>query len=561
MKTARFDPIAADQDRSSGDRGNIVRLILLATLPVLVAFAVQLAVWPILNPRAWALLYLAVFFSSWFGRLRAGLAATVLATLLGWYFFIPFERSFVVERPGDALSIGISILIGLLFSFLPDRLRRANERAIAAATSLQLANEQLDARVRERTEEVERIHIELDDELETLRKILATQDEISAGLSDLDMQMNLLVRRSQELTKADGAALEQLEGRVLVYRVTSGMAANQVGLRLGRTSSLSGECLRNGETLICDDVESDPRVDLAACQRVGARSMLVVPLRAKGEGPKGVLKVFSQRPGAFGSREEHTLQLIGALVVTAMSLAARRKSEQQLRETENRFRLLADSAPVLIWVNGLDGCEFVNRAYLEFLGVASDVEVRGYDWARFLHPDDRESYVTAYLDSMKRQAPFEARFRFRRHDGEYRWMKSVAGPRFDDSGALTGYFGSTVDVSDLQRATQELEENRHRLASIVQSAMDAIISVDAAQRMVLFNAAAEKMFRCAAAEALGCPIDRFIPARFRERHRGHVRALAKRGRPAAPWAPSARSARCEAAARSFPSRHRFRRSR
>jgi PAS domain S-box-containing protein len=114
-----------------------------------------------------------------------------------------------------------------------------------------------------------------------------------------------------------------------------------------------------------------------------------------------------------------------------MSLAARRKSEQQLRETENRFRLLADSAPVLIWLNGLEGCEFVNRAYLEFLGVASDVEVRGYDWARFLHPEDRESYVTAYLDSMKRQAPFEAQFRFRRHDGEYRWMKSVAGPRFD----------------------------------------------------------------------------------------------------------------------------------
>ena len=77
---------------------------------------------------------------------------------------------------------------------------------------------------------------------------------------------------------------------------------------------------------------------------------------------------------------------MGALFVTAMSLAARQKSEQQFRETENRFSLLADSAPVLIWVNGLDGCEFVNRAYLEFVGVQSDVEVRGYDWAQFVHP-------------------------------------------------------------------------------------------------------------------------------------------------------------------------------
>jgi PAS domain-containing protein len=365
---------------------------------------VQWVVWPILNPRAWSLLYVAVYLSSWFGGLRSGLAATALPTLSGWYFFIPFERSFVVERAGDALSIGIFILIGLLFSFLPDRLRRANERAAAAATSLQVANEQLETRVRERTEEVERIHTELREDIDTLKKIISTQDEISGGWSGLDTQMNLLVRRSQELTNADGAALEQLEGNTLVYRVASGIAAQHVGLRLGRTSSLSGECLRTGETLTCDDTETDWRVDLAACRKVGLRSMLVMPLRPKGEGPKGVLKVLSQRPGAFGAREVRTLQLMGALFVTAMSLAARRKSEEQLRESEHRFRLLADSAPVLIWVNGPDGREFVNRPYLEFLGVATEVEVRGYDWAQFLHPEDRESYVTAYLDSMKKRA-------------------------------------------------------------------------------------------------------------------------------------------------------------
>jgi PAS domain S-box-containing protein len=230
--------------------------------------------------------------------------------------------------------------------------------------------------------------------------------------------------------------------------------------------------------------------------------MVVMPLRANGERPKGVLKVLSARPRAFGAREVRTLELMSTLFVTAMSVAARRKLEQQLRESEDRFRLVADNTPVLIWVNGLDGCEFVNRAYLEFLGVASDMEVRGYDWSQFLHPEDRDSYLAAYHNSAKLHAPFEAQFRFRRRDGEYRWMKSVASPRFDVSGALTGYVGSTVDVTDLQRASQELEGNRHRLASIVQSAMDAIITVDADQRVVLFNSAAEKMFGCTAAEAL-----------------------------------------------------------
>jgi hypothetical protein len=249
------------------------------------------------------LLCLAVYLSSWFGGLRAGLAATALATLWGWYFLIPFERAFVVERASDGLSIGIFLIIALLFSFLPARWRRANDRATAAATSLQLTNEQLEARVRERTEEVERIHTELREDFEILKKIIATQDKISAGVDHLDTQLNLLVGRSQELTKADGAAFEQLEGNTLVYRVASGIAAQQVGLRLGRTSSLSGECVRTDETLTCDDAETDPRVDLAACRRVGLRSMLVMPLRAKGEGPKGVLKVLSARPGAFGARD------------------------------------------------------------------------------------------------------------------------------------------------------------------------------------------------------------------------------------------------------------------
>ena len=85
--------------------------------------------------------------------------------------------------------------------------------------------------------------------------------------------------------------------------------------------------------------------------------MLVMRLRAKGEGPKGVLKVLSARPGAFGARDLRTLHLMGALFVTAMSLAARAKFRAAVARDRIRFRLLADSAPVLIWVNGLDGCE------------------------------------------------------------------------------------------------------------------------------------------------------------------------------------------------------------
>jgi PAS domain S-box-containing protein len=94
-----------------------------------------------------------------------------------------------------------------------------------------------------------------------------------------------------------------------------------------------------------------------------------------------------------------------------------------LQESEERFRVLADNAPVLIWVNGLDGCEFVNHEYLRFLGVR-DVDVRGYGWAQFVHAKDRDAYVTSYLNAVAQKSLFEMQVRFRRNDGEYRWMKS-----------------------------------------------------------------------------------------------------------------------------------------
>ncbi|MGE0471287.1 MAG: PAS domain S-box protein [Nitrospira sp.] len=118
-------------------------------------------------------------------------------------------------------------------------------------------------------------------------------------------------------------------------------------------------------------------------------------------------------------------------------------------ENDERFRTLADSAPALIWMNGPQGCEFLNKAYLDFLGVR-DEKVCGYDWADFVHPDDRKGYITAYLEAVVDRRLFEATCRFRRHDGQYRWMKSVGAPRFGPDGAFLGYVGSTIDVTELQ---------------------------------------------------------------------------------------------------------------
>jgi PAS domain S-box-containing protein len=111
---------------------------------------------------------------------------------------------------------------------------------------------------------------------------------------------------------------------------------------------------------------------------------------------------------------------------------------------------------VLLWVNGPEGNEFVNRAYREFVGVDSDEEVSGYDWTKFVHPEDRDAYLNAYQRAFAVQGTFTAEFRFLRADGEYRWMRSEATPRFGDDGELVGYVGATVDITGLRNAEEAL---------------------------------------------------------------------------------------------------------
>jgi PAS domain S-box-containing protein len=145
---------------------------------------------------------------------------------------------------------------------------------------------------------------------------------------------------------------------------------------------------------------------------------------------------------------------VGASTI-ARDITEKKRVQEELRESEQRFRNMADNAPVLIWVNDLEGCEFVNREYMKFLGV-SEVDVRGFDWAQFIHPDDRDAYMSTYNEALSRGATFETQFRFRQRDGEYRWMQSVGTPRFSVAGKLLGYIGSTLDITDIKQAGERM---------------------------------------------------------------------------------------------------------
>ena len=138
--------------------------------------------------------------------------------------------------------------------------------------------------------------------------------------------------------------------------------------------------------------------------------------------------------------------------VVARDLAASKRADDALRESEERFRAMADSAPVLMWMAGLDkGCTDFNRGWLAFTGRTMAQE-KGSGWAAGVHPADLERCMDFYSRAFDERIPFAMEYRLRRHDGQYRWIKDTGVPRFLPDGSFIGYIGCCVDVEDQKQA-------------------------------------------------------------------------------------------------------------
>ena len=132
-----------------------------------------------------------------------------------------------------------------------------------------------------------------------------------------------------------------------------------------------------------------------------------------------------------------------------------RSTVDQLRESEQRFRNMADTAPVMIWVSDTDKLRtFFNRTWLTFTGRSMEEE-HGAGWRKGVHPHDLERYLGIYTSAFDGRRDFQIEYRLRRADGEYRWVLSSGIPRFAPSGAFAGYIGSTIDITDLKRIQEE----------------------------------------------------------------------------------------------------------
>jgi two-component system, LuxR family, sensor kinase FixL len=183
------------------------------------------------------------------------------------------------------------------------------------------------------------------------------------------------------------------------------------------------------------------------------------------------------------------------LYLVAVLIEQRKGVERSLRESEERFRSMANAAPALIWTSGIDGlCDFFNQGWLDFTGRPMQKEL-GDGWLEGVHPEDREQCREVYQSSFDARKPFEMEYRLRRHDGEYRSILDKGVPRYAQDGTFVGYIGSGIDITDRKRAEEISRHLAHVQRLAVMGELTAMIAHEVSQPLtaIMSNADASEL--------------------------------------------------------------------
>ena len=183
------------------------------------------------------------------------------------------------------------------------------------------------------------------------------------------------------------------------------------------------------------------------------------------------------------------------LIRTAQITRQLKASEATLRESEQRFRIVADAAPVLIWMSGVDKlCTFFNKRWFEFTGRSPEQEM-GNGWADGVHPEDLDRCFDIYTEAFDARKPFVMQYRLRRNDGDYRWISDNGVPRYDANGTFAGYIGSCVDVTDLLRQQKALDEFEERVALAAEAAQLGAWELDTTSNRIWVSDKVRQLFQ------------------------------------------------------------------
>lgn len=207
---------------------------------------------------------------------------------------------------------------------------------------------------------------------------------------------------------------------------------------------------------------------------------------------------------------------VSGLFCTVLETTEEVLALQKLQESEQRFRHLADTAPMYIAMADESGdAVYFNRPWLEFTGKKLE-EMKGLGWLSVLHPEDAPKFEKDFLDAFTEHIPISKEYRFRRADGEYRWMLAIGAPRFTPDGHFMGYFGTYTDFHELKQAQFALQASEERFRTLIEKSADAVQLVTAKGEIIYSSDSIKNVLGYAPEEIAHHGVDPYLHPKDRE---------------------------------------------
>jgi PAS domain S-box-containing protein len=280
---------------------------------------------------------------------------------------------------------------------------------------------------------------------------------------------------------------------------------------------------RDPQPIFVSDIDhtNEPDWVKAEVKKEGIRGLAFIPLVARGA-VIGKFMTYYQVPHAFADHEVDLAvtiaRQVGFSLERARSEQARQFAEEDLRESEERFRLMSEYAPVMIWMSDSEGrCLHLNRMLRDFWGV-DEKGLAEFNWEETMHPDDALEIGKRMMEALVNRSGVTIKGRYRTAYGGYRVLQTDARPRISKNGEFLGMIGVNVDITAREQVESALRESEERFRLAVEAAPSGMLMTNADGQIVMMNAHAEQLFGYSRGELVGQKIEFLVPERFRRSH-------------------------------------------